>query len=82
MTGDSGQLRGLFAALQDGTISVEEHARLEEALAQSEEARRLWFLHCDIETGLTNWAATRAVKAAAFTPPRQPSAVEPRAIHR
>ena len=53
------ELRALMAARNDGTISEDEHARLEKILAGSAEARRLWFLHCDIETGITEWAAAR-----------------------
>lgn len=56
---DRDGLRMLFAALNDGTISPEAHARLEGILVGSEEARRLWFLHSDIETGLADWAAMR-----------------------
>jgi hypothetical protein len=56
---DRNELRALFAALHEATISPEDHARLESILAASTEARRLWFLHCDIETGMAEWAAAR-----------------------
>lgn len=59
MNFDRDELRALFAALDDGTISAEEHARLEQILTHSAEARALWFLHCDIETGMADWAAMR-----------------------
>ncbi len=56
---DRDELRTLFAALNDGAISQADHSRLEGILAASAEARRLWFLQCDIETGLADWAAMK-----------------------
>lgn len=56
---DLNELRTLFAAMSDGTITSEKAVLLETRLAASAEARRLWFLHCDIETGLADWAAAR-----------------------
>ena len=53
------ELHGLFAALNEGTLSPEDHARLERILTASAEARQLWFLHSDIETGIADWAAMR-----------------------
>ncbi len=64
------ELRAMMAAQNDGTISGDEHARLEKILAYSAEARRLWFLHCDIETGLAEWAAARN-SGDALTVPRK-----------
>jgi len=61
---DRDELRTLFAGMHDGRLSEADHARLERLLAESAEARRLWFLHCDIETGLADWAASRESNAA------------------
>ena len=73
MNFDRNDLRALFSALNDGTISAAEHARLESILTQSAEARELWFLHCDIETGMADWAAMRQAsgvqKATSILPP-------------
>ena len=70
---DRDDLRTLFSALNDGTISPEDHARLERILAGSADARGLWFLHCDIETGMADWAVTRSEarwqKVVSFPPP-------------
>ncbi|HEV7401923.1 MAG TPA: hypothetical protein VGO11_03320, partial [Chthoniobacteraceae bacterium] len=63
--GRRNELRALFSALQDGTLSSEDHARLERALAADADARQLWFLHCDLETGLAEWAAAREQQPAA-----------------
>ena len=54
------ELQSLFAAKCDGTITQEQHRELEEKLAASAEARRLWFEYCDMETGLADWASARA----------------------
>ena len=63
---DWDESRALFGALNDGTISSADHARLERILAGSAAARRQWFLHCDIETGLADWAAVKAEKVTPF----------------
>jgi hypothetical protein len=57
---DRDGLRALFSALNDGTISESDHGKLERILEESAEARQMWFLHCDIETGLADWAAARS----------------------
>ena len=62
------ELRALFAGMHDGRLSEVDHARLERILAESGAARRLWFLHCDIETGLADWAATRDAKSSLPAP--------------
>ncbi len=69
MTGDldPGELRTLCAAMSDGTLAPDQHARLEKILAGSAEARRRWFLHCDIETGLADYAAERGEKVVPFS---------------
>lgn len=54
--------RRLFAAHIDQAITAEEHRRLEKLLSESEEARRDWFLHCDLELGIAEWA-TRSTNA-------------------
>ncbi len=73
MNFDLDDLRALFAALNDGTVTAVDLARLEQILTHSAEARALWFLHCDIETGLADWAAMRqaagAQKVVSFLPP-------------
>lgn len=52
--------RRLFAAHSDQTITTDEHRRLETLLSQSEAARSDWFLHCDLELGIAEWATQNA----------------------
>jgi ferric-dicitrate binding protein FerR (iron transport regulator) len=52
MSLDPHRLHHLFAAHTDGTITPDEHAELQAALRASASARRLWFLHQDVEEGL------------------------------
>lgn len=49
---DRDELFRLFGGLSNETLTESEHARLEEVLTGSTEARRLWFLYCDMERGL------------------------------
>lgn len=63
------ELRSLFAVSSNDLLTDEQHARLQEMLAQSAKARRLWFLHCDIELGLADWAAQSGAGAASATVP-------------
>lgn len=58
---DADALRAKFAALLDGTLPEPEHAELERLLARSSEARRLWYLQCDIDLALADWSAARRV---------------------
>lgn len=53
---DSMELDSLVAELSNGTLTPEKHDRLETILRESPEARQRWFLRCDIETGLKDWA--------------------------
>ncbi|MEY4482570.1 MAG: hypothetical protein RL693_22 [Verrucomicrobiota bacterium] len=53
----------LFGAMSDGTITAGDHARLEEVLTQHREARRLWFLHNDVDAGLHAWTTAQQSKA-------------------
>jgi hypothetical protein len=57
---DRDRLFRLFGAAADGSLDAGAAAALEKALASSAEARRLWFLHQDLELGLDEWAAARA----------------------
>lgn len=52
MNMDTNRLHVLFAAHSDGRLTPEEHAELQERLRTDAEARRLWFLHQDVEDGL------------------------------
>lgn len=63
------ELRTLFAASSNDLLTDEQHARLQEMLTHSAEARHLWFLHCDIELGLADWAAQSAAEAGSATVP-------------
>ena len=65
---DQKELQMLFAAMSDGTLSDAELARLETLMATSEEARKLWYEHNDLEVGLADWAALRNVEQVNFTP--------------
>lgn len=49
---DPDELFRLFGGLSNETLTDSECARLEELLTGSAEARRLWFLYCDMERGL------------------------------
>ncbi len=70
---DADALRVKFAALLDGRLSEAEQAELDRLLAGSAEARRLWYLHCDMDVALADWsAARRASPDAMQTPPRRP----------
>lgn len=55
---DSAELHSLFADLRNNTITSERHERLDFILRQSPRARHQWFLFCDVETGLKDWAVT------------------------
>jgi hypothetical protein len=62
--------RALFSAMTDGKLTGPEMTRLEEILASDPEARRQWFLHCDIETGLADWASIQG-SGAVIRPPKK-----------
>ncbi len=75
MNMDMNRLHFLFAAHSDGTLTAEEHAELQERLRGDAEARRLWFLHQDVEDGLHALAqqdgeADLAVKVPGVMPAR------------
>jgi hypothetical protein len=63
------ELRTLFAASSNELLTDEQHSRLQEMLTHNAEARHLWFLHCDIELGLADWAAQSAAGAESETVP-------------
>ncbi len=73
MNTDRNQLAALFAAKCDGTISKDDHALLEKLLSENADARRQWFLHCDIETGMADWAATRGARREFFPAAESPA---------
>jgi hypothetical protein len=52
MNSDPHRLHHLFGAHSDGTITPEEHAELQERLRNDPAARRLWFVHQDVDSGL------------------------------
>lgn len=64
------ELRELFAGMHDGTLPEAGLARLEKLLAENPEARQMWFLHCDMETGLADWAAARGARSMALHLPQ------------
>src|SRR5436190_986010 len=68
MNSDSYRLHQLFGTHSDGTITPEEHAELQERLRHDPKARRLWFLHQDVDDGLHG-----IVHAPAATDTRKPS---------
>lgn len=55
---DSAELQLLLAELRDSAITPDRHERLESILRQYPQARRQWFLFCDVEAGLKDWAVT------------------------
>ncbi len=60
---DREELFGLFGSATNGTISVDDRKRLQELMSGSPEVRKLWFLYCDMEHGLTSWAESKRVSA-------------------
>ncbi len=52
----------LFAAKADGTISPDDHTRLNALLLDSADARRAWFEFQDAEAGLLAWAQRESEK--------------------
>lgn len=73
---DRDELFRLFGGLSNETLTESEHGRLEEILTGSVEARRLWFLYCDMERGL----ARRKSEAVLEAPSIQPMSVSPSRI--
>jgi hypothetical protein len=67
-TPDRDELFRLFGGLSNETLTAAEHARLEEILAGSAEARRLWFVYCDMERGLVRRSAGPLMAAGKITP--------------
>ncbi len=68
------ELFRLFGGLSNETLTEAEHARLEEILTGSVEARRLWFLYCDMERGLARRKSEAAPEAPNLVPlPAAPS---------
>ncbi|HEY1171213.1 MAG TPA: LamG-like jellyroll fold domain-containing protein [Verrucomicrobiae bacterium] len=59
---DQQELHQLFVAKTDGTITPEDHERLCALLKGSAEARKLWFVFQDTETGLLGWAQKESQK--------------------
>jgi hypothetical protein len=56
---DSTELYALLGEFRDGSLTPERHERLEIILQQSAKARQQWFLFCDVEVGLKDWAVTQ-----------------------
>lgn len=52
MNTDPHRLHHLFGAHSDGTITPEEHAELQQRLRDDPAARKLWFVHQDVDAGL------------------------------
>ena len=62
----------LFNAATDGTIDDEGAEALATLLRENAEARRQWYLHCDVELGLAEMGAMRGgPKAISKTPRRR-----------
>lgn len=59
---ETNDLFALFLELNDGTITAEKHQLLESILREDSQARRQWFLFCDLETGLRDSAALEESK--------------------
>ncbi|HSA12849.1 MAG TPA: FecR family protein [Candidatus Paceibacterota bacterium] len=53
------ELARLFVDMHNATLAPEDHRRLQDCLKNSPEARRFWFLYCDMEGGLADWALLR-----------------------
>lgn len=72
---DPKELHVLFAELSDDKLSPEKHDRLETLLKDSPQARKQWFLFCDVETGLKDWAATEEERQKIVLPATTDNAV-------
>ena len=70
---DRDELFRLFGGSSNETLTEAEHARLEEILTGSAEARRLWFLYCDMERGLARRKSEVVVEASNVAPLRKGS---------
>lgn len=69
--GQKNRLFELFTAHAADSLTPEEHAELQENLRRDAEARRLWFVHQDVEMGLHAHLGTESLrleKATAITP--------------
>ena len=60
MKSDPHRLHHLFGNHSDGTITPAEHAELQDLLRQDPAARRLWFVHQDVDDGLHEIVQTTA----------------------
>lgn len=67
-TPDRDELFRLFGGLSNETLSAPDHARLEEMLRSSAEARKLWFLYCDLERGLARRKPSAVCESAGTAP--------------
>lgn len=65
---DRRELFALFSQSVDGTLSPADHARLEAILTESADARQLWFLYSDLETGLADWSALQQQPPSTISP--------------
>ena len=65
---DSTELHSLFAEWTNHTITPQQHQRLQAMLLQTPQARQEWFLYCDVETGLRDWAVTETERRANALP--------------
>jgi hypothetical protein len=61
-TTDPQELHRLFVAKADGTITLEDHARLAALLKETAEARHEWFAFQDAEAGLLAWSQREAAR--------------------
>lgn len=77
---DPAELHLLLAEFRDNSITPEKHERLESILRQCPQARQQWFLFCDIESGLKDWAVIADEKRANHLPVR-PVPTQPRRLH-
>jgi hypothetical protein len=74
MKPDRHRLHHLFCAHGDGTISPGEHAELQDSLRNDAEARRLWFLHQDVDAGLQELARSSPLAGAVAPSPHPETA--------
>ncbi len=78
---DSDELHLLLRELRDGSITPDRQMRLESILQQSPQARRQWFLFCDVETGLKDWAVTQDERRS-NRPPANNTNVQSHILHK
>jgi hypothetical protein len=60
---DRDELFRLFGGATNGTLTSDEQQRMRIVLEGIPEARKLWYLYCDLELGLASWSEAKRIAA-------------------